>query len=227
MTKSLIELFIVIFGIHAQLIRAPEPYLYIPATKLAAEKIADKKLSQDSMLCLDTICTVKDPQRVIAVATKTIGDVKSPLVHEALLNWFKKFCIQFGVSSLSSQGIQDSLSWVLKECEFNNVKVRNSAVDVIGEIHSQLGPVLQAFIKSRDVQTSTMSLIDKAMASHPHDSNAIDREMKCTTLSVPNNSSSSSSKTNNTSSLLSIPTTDIMASHHNDLDVGPHTPTLH
>ena len=206
-----------IFGIHAQLIRAPESYLYVSATKLAAEKIADKKLSQASMLCLDSICTVKDPQRVIAVVTKTIGDVKSPLVHEALLNWFKKFCILFGVASLSSQGIQDSLSWVLKECEFNNVKVRNSAVDVVGEIHSQLGPVLQAFIKSRDVQSSTMSLLEKAMASHPHnESNAIDRELKCITLSVSNNSSSSSSNTNNASSLLSIPTTDIMASLKSD-----------
>ena len=80
------------------------------------EKIGDRKLAAVSSTCLHAICTVKDPQRVLAVAIKTIGDVKSPLVHEALLGWFKTFCEDFGASSLS-RGIQDTLTWVLMVSE--------------------------------------------------------------------------------------------------------------
>ena len=111
--KVLLELFTVMFDIHTQLVRAPESYFYTSATKLAVEKVGDRKLSDASSACLSSICTVKDPQLVLAVAVKTIGDVKSPLVHEGLLDWFKTFCNDFGVASLGG-GIQDTLSWVLK-----------------------------------------------------------------------------------------------------------------
>ena len=114
--KALIDLFTTIFDIHKDLIRPPESYLYISATKVAVEKIGDRKLAAVSSTCLHAICTVKDPQRVLAVAIKTIGDVKSPLVHEALLGWFKTFCEDFGASSLS-RGIQDTLTWVLMVSE--------------------------------------------------------------------------------------------------------------
>lgn len=112
--KVLLELFTVMFDIHTQLVRAPESYFYTSATKLAVEKVGDRKLSDASSACLSSICTVKDPQLVLAVAVKTIGDVKSPLVHEGLLDWFKTFCNDFGAASLQSKGIQDTLSWVLK-----------------------------------------------------------------------------------------------------------------
>lgn len=113
--RALLELFSVIFGVYSQLIRAPDSYLYLPATKFAVDKIGDRKLSNSSLVCLYSICTVKDPHRVLAVAVKTIGDVKSPLVHEALLGWFNQFCIDFGAASLSN-GISDCLAWVLKVC---------------------------------------------------------------------------------------------------------------
>jgi len=217
-SKSLLELFTVIFGIHSQLIRPPESYLYVPATKLAVEKIADKKLSDASAMCLDTICTVKDPQRVFTVAIKAIGAIKAPMVHEGLLCWFKKFCVEFGVASLS-QGTQDVITWVLKECESNNMKLRNAALDAIGEMHTQIGPVLQAFLKSKDIQTSTMSLIEKAISKHPHDDSVIEREMKCITLSVESTNNAShqgSSSSSRPNALLSIPTTDLMASLKSD-----------
>lgn len=111
--KAMLELFTVIFGIYSKLIRVPDGVLYVPATKLAVEKIGDRKLYDVSSSCLHSICIAKDPQRVLAVTVKTIVDVKSPLVHVALLAWFKRFCLDFGAESLST-GIQDSLLWVLK-----------------------------------------------------------------------------------------------------------------
>jgi hypothetical protein len=113
--KAMLELFTVIFGIYLTLPRAPDGALYIAASKLAVEKIGDKKLYGVSSACLHSICVVKDPQRVLAVTIKTIGDVKSPLVHEAFLGWFNSFCLDFGAASLS-HGIKDSLLWVLKVC---------------------------------------------------------------------------------------------------------------
>ena len=95
--KSLLDLFTVVFGVHKTMSVAPDAFLYIPATKLAVEKIADRKLSESAASCLFSICVVKDPQKVISVALKTIEGFKSPSVHEALLVWLKKFFIDFVV----------------------------------------------------------------------------------------------------------------------------------
>ena len=236
--KAMLELFTVIFGIYSTLARAPDSALYIAASKLAVEKIGDKKLYGASSSCLHSICVVKDPQRVLTVTVKTIGDIKSPLVHEAFLGWFKSFCLDFGAASLS-KGIQDSLLWVLKvclichsllfllnysninilndtcqECESNNLKVRDAALDVIGVMHTQLGPVLQAYIKSKDIQSSTMSLLEKVISGCPHDAKdqLAERMLKCITLSVPKNAAS----VPNSSHILSIPTTDLVASLKSD-----------
>ena len=235
--KAMMELFTVIFGIYSTLARAPDGALYFAASKLAVEKIGDKKLYGASSSCLHSICVVKDPQRVLAVSVKTIGDIKSPMVHEAFLGWFKSFCLDFGAASLS-KGLQDSLLWVLKvcllchsllfllkysnitilndkcqECESNNLKVRDAALDVIGVMHTQLGPVLQGYIKSKDIQSSTMSLLEKVISGCPHDAKAqlTERMLKCVTLSVPKNVASQPN-----SSILSIPTTDLVASLKSD-----------
>ena len=119
-SKALLELFTSLFGVHEQLIKAPELYLYHSATKLAVEKAGDKKLTEASSSCLHSICIVKDPQKVIALAVKTLRDVKSPLVHESLLGWFRKFCIDFGAASLS-RSIQDCLIWTLQVSLFRSL----------------------------------------------------------------------------------------------------------
>ncbi|KAL7553180.1 hypothetical protein ACHAWF_016435 [Thalassiosira exigua] len=209
--KALLELFTAISNIHAHLIKPPESYLYVPVTRFATEKIGDRKLSAAASECLYSSCTVKDPQRVLAAAVKTIGGIKSPLVHEALLDWFNKFLIDFGAAALST-GIQVSLTWVLKECESNNVKVKKSALVVIGTLHEQLGPVLEAFVKSKGIESSS---IDKAFSDNPHDTNAgnAKRKMKCVTFVASGNSSHQGSSN---SKLLSIPSTDLMASLKSD-----------
>jgi cytoskeleton-associated protein 5 len=92
--------------------------------------------------------------------------------------------------------------------------VRTAALDVIGEMHSQLGPVLHAFIKSNAIQPSIMTLLEKAIYSRPYDHTAqsMERRLKCITLSVSTNSTSQPSSM----SILSIPTTDLVASLSSD-----------
>jgi hypothetical protein len=215
--KAILDLFKVIFTAHVERQVVPESFLYTPIVKLAAEKIGDRKLTTSSSSCLDVICTVKDPQRVLHVAMKTVDGVKSPLVHDAMLVYIKSFCLHFGVAALS-QGVQDVLNWVLKECENNNMKVKNAARDVMGEMYVQLGPMLESFVKSKDVNSSVSSLMEKVFKDNTHDPNAstVEREMKCLTMSSSDGTKGGSSKGTNSSSMLSLPTTDLMAALKTD-----------
>ncbi len=215
--KAILELCKVLFNIYADRQAAPEAFLYVPVVKLAAEKIGDRKLSASSSSCLDSICIVKDPQRVLQVATKAVDGVKSPLVHEALLVWIKSFSLNFGLTALS-QGVKDVLFWILKECESNNMKVKNAARDVLGEMYTQLGPVLESFVKSSNVSSSVSSMVEKAFKDSAYDpkANQVERKMKCITMSSSNDTSGSSGKKGNASSMLALPTTDLMSALKSD-----------
>jgi len=210
--RALLEMFTAIFDVHATLVKVPEPCICVSATKLAVEKVGDRKLNQASAACLNSLCAVKQPSKVLAVATRTVDGIKSPLVHEALLGWFKSFCSGFGVSSLSTE-TQHCLIWILKEVGSNNMKVRKSALDLIGEVHAQLGPALQSFVKTRDLQANVISLVDKSCAANPYNPGAqqVDRPLKCLTKECAAiDSTGGESKTS--SSLLSAPALDLVAS---------------
>ena len=115
--RSLLDFFTTVFSVHATLEKSPNAFLYSAAIRLAVEKIGDKKLAVSSASCLFSISKVKDPQRIMTLAVKYIEGIKSPLVHEALLDWFKAFCVNFGAAVLS-KCIQDILTWVLKVNHF-------------------------------------------------------------------------------------------------------------
>lgn len=111
--KALLGLFTSVFDVFATYVKSPGYYICVPATKFAAEKIGDRKLSDAAGSCLVSLCTVKDPQKIILVAMKAVGNVPSPLVHEGFLNWFKTFTSDFGAASFSGS-IQEVLVWLLK-----------------------------------------------------------------------------------------------------------------
>jgi hypothetical protein len=112
-TKSIVLFFTALFAdVYKRLSKAPESYLYAPVTKVAVEKVSDRKLSEVSMSCINSLCVVKDPQKVMLLVLKYISEIKSPLAHESLLLWFKTFCIDFGVTALSGC-LQDILVWIL------------------------------------------------------------------------------------------------------------------
>ena len=121
--RALLEMFTAIFKVHATLVKVPEPCVCVSATKLAVEKVGDRKLNQASVACLNSLCAVQHPSKVLAVATRTVDSIKSPLVHEALLGWFNSFCSGFGVSALSTE-TQHCLIWILK--------VGNNHIDKLG-----------------------------------------------------------------------------------------------
>ena len=215
--KAILELFTVLFKVHAERKKAPESFIYIPIVKLAAEKIGDRKLTASSSSCLESVCVVKDPQRVLFVATQAVNGVKSPLVHEAMLVWMKSFSVNFGLAALS-EGVKDLLIWILKECESNNIKVKNAACDVLGEFYQQLGPVLETFVKSSDVSSAVSSILAKVLKENTHNPNAnqTQRKLKCITISLSNEPTGGSSKCGSVSSMLALPTTDLMAALKSD-----------
>jgi hypothetical protein len=137
--KAVLSLFTTIFGIYSNLKRAPDSYLYFTASKLAVEKIGDKKLYEAASSCLHLICVVKDPQRILTITAKSIGDIPSPLVHEAFLGWFKTFCLDFGASSLSN-GLQDTLLWILKV----SVPTKQLSLKVYSHTHSRYFIILRS-----------------------------------------------------------------------------------
>lgn len=94
------------------------------------------------------------------------------------------------------------------------MKVREAALNVIGVMNSQLGPVLQACIKAKTIESSTMKLLDKAISDHPYDAkdSCVEKELKCITMLSSNDMSSQPAA----KSILSLPKTDIMASLRSD-----------
>jgi len=220
--RSLLEFFSAILGAHTTIKKSPETFVSNAATRLAVEKLNDKKLYESASTCLFSICQVKEPHITISHCVKAINGLKSPLAHEALLNWLKLFCVNFGAAALSNY-MQDMLTWVLKECDEKNIKVKNAAIDVIGELHSQLGPPFEAFVKSKDMQTSIMAIVEKAMKDRPFDPNAkdVNRKIKCVTLLTSGNTVSSakenSAGSDGSTSFLSLPKMDLIDSLGNDI----------
>eukprot|EP00804_Cyclotella_cryptica_P000003 CCRYP_013696-RA/>CCRYP_013696-RA protein AED:0.01 eAED:0.01 QI:1339/1/1/1/1/1/5/219/1350 len=189
--------------------KVPEAYLYTPATVIASEKLADRKLSEISALCLTSICVVKDPEKIVMLAMKHISSIKSPLAHEAFLGWFETFCVDFGAATLSGS-LQDVVVWILGELDINNVKVKKAAFHSIGVLYSQLGPVLEAFVKSIATSTGKLSLIDKVFTEYKYDSAVrnVDRKLSCVTISQADKSDGSSRAQD---AFLSVPATDLFA----------------
>ncbi len=96
--------------------------------------------------------------------------------------------------------------------------MKNAAIEVIGELHSQLGPPFEAFVKSKGMQMSTMTIVEKAMKERPFDPYAkdVNRKMKCVTLLTSANTASSAQGKSNGSdfsgSFLSLPKMDLVGS---------------
>jgi len=192
--KAILLFFFTLFSdVYETMTRTPDSYLVAPAIKLAVEKISDRKLAEASISCLNSLCVVKDPQKVIALSIKYIAEIKSSPAHEALLSWFNSFCVNFGANILSDS-IQDILGWIQGEIENNNIKVKKAALNALGELYSQLGPALEAFVKSKNPSAGALSSIQRVFAESKHDpsTGSVTRTMRCITLSAEETSSSSS-----------------------------------
>ena len=91
-----------------------------------------------------------------------------------------------------------------------NIKVKKAALEVMGELYSQLGPALETFVKSKAPPAGTLSSIEKVFAQSEHDPSAstAERKMKCITISTTSSSGSTAGK----NSVLSVPASDLVSS---------------
>lgn len=97
------------------------------------------------------------------------------------------------------------------------MKVKKAAFSVMGELHIQLGPALEAFVKSKAPVSGTLSSIEKVFADSKYDpgAHAIERTLRCITVSASGATSSSGSG-HGQKSLLSVPALDLVASLKNE-----------
>ena len=93
--------------------------------------------------------------------------------------------------------------------------MKKAALDSLGELYIQFGPILDAFVKSKATATSLKS-IDKVFAETKYDPSAgsVERKMRCITLSISNTTSSGSS--GKQVSVLSVPATNLVSLLKND-----------
>eukprot|EP00957_Ditylum_brightwellii_P154428 11751563-Ditylum_brightwellii.AAC.1 len=111
--KAILELFLALCECYAALKKPPGIFMVRAGVTLAVEKVADKKLSAVCTTLLTAFCTVRAPKIIANFAIKVIGGIKSPIPHEALLNWCTEVMKDFGASSLGN-GVKSIVSWILK-----------------------------------------------------------------------------------------------------------------
>ena len=181
--KAIMELFQALCDAHATAKQPPENWICKDAVALSVEKIADRKYSTIAPPLLSSLCVVRAPKTISALAIKVIDNIKSPLPHEALLKWHIDTCVDFGASSLGS-GVNTIVPWVLKECESSNIKVRKMGMRLVGELHSQLGPVFKALILSGDLSPAVKALVESGIDSSPFDPSAASAERPKTSFCV-------------------------------------------
>lgn len=178
--KAIMELFLALSEAHAAAKRPPENWICRDAVALSVEKIADRKYATVAPPLLTSLCIVRAPKTVSGLAIAFIGKVKSPIPHEALLKWHQDVCVDFGAAALG-QGVSAVVPWILKEAESSNIKVRKMAMRLVGELHSQLGPVFKALILSGDLSSAVKTLVESGIDASPFDpaSSTIARAKSC------------------------------------------------
>ena len=101
-------------------------------------------------------------------------------------------------------------NYLVKECGSTNIRVRKASLSVIGEIHTQVGPMLKALVNSNgNVDDAIKKLVETELELHPFnpDKSSESRKKKGP---ATKNSSSSSSRTR--SDGFEIPKIDFVAS---------------
>jgi len=167
--KAAIELFLAVFDSYEMHSVPLQFWITRCATRIAVEKISDKKFSMTALPLLTRLCEVQTPETIVILSIEVIESIKSPLPHEGLLSWTTGFIKDFGAVSLGKSLIS-CFNWVLKECANTNIKVRTAALKVVGEMHSQLGPMLKALLNSNtSVEDSVKTQVENKMNLSPMD----------------------------------------------------------
>jgi hypothetical protein len=111
--KAIIQLFIAVveYLISKELLIAE--WQMKDGAAVAAQKIADKKLSGVTGDLLTSLCVAALPASVILAVFDELTTIKSPIAHEEFLKWFQGYCTEFGAESLGP-GISLVVTHLLK-----------------------------------------------------------------------------------------------------------------
>jgi len=198
LTKSIFEMLSNICEIVYSLALPLEGWVCKIIVPVVVEKIADRKLADIPSSILLKICELALPDMIIPLAIKKISEIKSPLYREAFLKWTLNFFIEFGAHTLSS-GVQEIVNWCLKvsllsiyaplmgiltftsfqECENNNSNIRKASYEIISEMYSQLGPLIQAIAISSDTKVKSQLELTFKSSSYDPKSSSKERSRNC------------------------------------------------
>ena len=92
--------------------------------------------------------------------------IKAPVAHQVYLDWMKDAIKEFGVNAFSIQTIS---VFCIQEMDNRDVKVRTSAVAVLGALFHQVGPRLQSIIFNDDMKPALKSIIEAEFSKIDYD----------------------------------------------------------
>jgi len=120
-TKSIFDLFLVIWEIYKAECVAPESWIWTHAVRLGVEKMTDKKLADKVATVLTELCVVKEPKIVCSSILQNLDLVKAPPAHQNVLLWFNSFIADFGANTLGKE-LRIVTLWVLMVSLFRDIK---------------------------------------------------------------------------------------------------------
>lgn len=168
--KAIMELFSAVCNYNEKANQIFLPWAANDATALATEKIADKKLSAFAHSLLMELCVVVEPHVIHSTAYSVMGKIRAPVAHEEIIKWMKEFFNEFGASSIGP-GINETVSFLLEECNSRNIKAKKEAQSAIGVMHTQLGPTYQALVYAACGKDGALhGSLEKTFQEHPYDS---------------------------------------------------------
>ena len=110
--KAILKLFTSMCEYHEAKGVEFEKWATLDGVAVATQKISDRKLSSSCKELLTRLCVVVAPSAVLEALAAQLKSVKSPVVHEESLRWFKAFCTDFGAHTLGSR-LSSLVPWIL------------------------------------------------------------------------------------------------------------------
>jgi hypothetical protein len=125
--------------------------------KIVADKISDKKMSDIVNLMLTGLAEIISLSFVIKRMKIILEKSKVPATHQYFLEWLKVAVQEFSVKTCPVQILS---IFLLIEIENKNNQVRTAAIEVCGEVYSQIGPKLLSIIFSDDMKPQIKSMLE-------------------------------------------------------------------
>ena len=137
---------------------------------VAVNKLPDRKLSETAKALLTALanCT-KSPGSIVSMCAEHIQTVKPPPAHEALLTWVESYVATHSAKRFKGKDLSAICSLIVVEATSSNVKVKQSALKLVGTIHKQLGIKFKISLIGAAKSDSIKSVLEKECDCNPVD----------------------------------------------------------